>query len=59
LIAAILTLISGVYGEPLTEIPTANMHSIGFVFVVLGRTDLFTGHATCQQRESPAVPRRA
>lgn len=46
LIAAILTLVSGVYGEPLTEIPTTNMHSIGFVSVVLGRTELFTGHAT-------------
>jgi formate/nitrite transporter FocA (FNT family) len=46
LIAAMVTLTSGVYSEPLIEILTANMYTVGFIFVVLGRTELFTEHTT-------------
>jgi formate/nitrite transporter FocA (FNT family) len=46
LIAAMVTLTSGVYSEPLVEILSANMYTIGFLFVVLGRTELFTEHTT-------------
>ena len=46
LIAAMVTLTSGVYSEPLVEILTANMYTVGFIFVVLGRTELFTEHTT-------------
>lgn len=46
LVVAVFTLVGGVYGEPLTEILLANAYTIGFIFVVLGRTELFTEHTT-------------
>jgi formate/nitrite transporter FocA (FNT family) len=57
LIAAMLTLVSGVYSEPLTEILAANMYAVGFVFVVLGRTELSTEHTTLAVL--PVLDRRA
>jgi formate/nitrite transporter FocA (FNT family) len=46
LMAVMLTLVSGVYGEPLTDILLANLYSIGFIFIILGRSELFTEHTT-------------
>ena len=44
--AVLLTLVDGAWGAPLTEIAVANMYAIGFLFVVLGRSELFTEHTT-------------
>ncbi len=44
LMAIMLTLVGGVYGDPLTQILLANLYSVGFILVVLGRSELFTEH---------------
>lgn len=46
LMAIMLTLVTGVYEKPVVEILTANMYAVGFVFVVLGQSELFTEHTT-------------
>jgi formate/nitrite transporter FocA (FNT family) len=46
LMAAMYTLVSGLYGEPLTTILLATLYSVGFIFVILGRSELFTEHTT-------------
>ena len=46
LMATVLTILGGDYGDPLTRILVANMYPIGFVFVILGRSELFTEHTT-------------
>jgi formate/nitrite transporter FocA (FNT family) len=46
LMAAMYTLVSEPWGEPLTTILVANMYAVGFIFVVLGRSELFTEHTT-------------
>ncbi len=40
----VLTLMLPVAPEPLTTFLVANMYSVGFIFVILGRSELFTEH---------------
>jgi formate/nitrite transporter FocA (FNT family) len=44
--AVVLTLTAQTLSSPLTEILVANAYTIGFIFVVLGRSELFTEHTT-------------
>lgn len=46
LMAVILTLSTGSFGDLPTEILLASAYSVGFVFVILGRSELFTEHTT-------------
>ncbi len=46
LMAATYFLVSDAWGEPLTTIAVANIYAIGFLFVILGQTELFTEHTT-------------
>ncbi len=46
LMAVVLTLSAGSYGDLPTEVLLASAYSIGFIFVVLGRSELFTEHTT-------------
>lgn len=46
LMAVILTLSTASYGDLLTEILLASVYSIGFILVILGRSELFTEHTT-------------
>lgn len=46
LMAVILTATQGTLRAPLVELLAANSYAIGFVFVVLGRSELFTEHTT-------------
>lgn len=46
LMAVMLTMTQGVFPAPITEILVANMYSVGFIFVILGRSELFTEHTT-------------
>lgn len=44
--AVLLTLSTGSFGDLGTEILLASAYSIGFIFVILGRSELFTEHTT-------------
>ena len=44
LMAVVLTLSPGGYGDLGTELLLASVYSVGFVFVILGRSELFTEH---------------
>jgi formate/nitrite transporter FocA (FNT family) len=46
LMAVMRTLTEGVLSKPVSEILVAMMYASGFLFVVLGRTELFTEHTT-------------
>lgn len=46
LMAVLLTLIGGAWGEPLTQIVIANAYAVGFIFVIGGQSELFTEHTT-------------
>ncbi len=46
LMAIVYTLAAGVWPEPLVRLLTASMYSVGFVIVVLGRSELFTEQTT-------------
>jgi formate/nitrite transporter FocA (FNT family) len=46
LIAVMHTQAQGVVSRPVLEILSANMYSLGFIFVVLGRSELFTEQTT-------------
>jgi formate/nitrite transporter FocA (FNT family) len=46
LVAAMLTITAGVYDEPLREILAGTVYTVGFIFVILGRSELFTEHTT-------------
>lgn len=46
LMGVILTLSAGSYGDLGTEILLASAYSVGFIFVILGRSELFTEHTT-------------
>jgi formate/nitrite transporter FocA (FNT family) len=46
LMAVILTLSTSGFGDVTTEILLASAYSIGFMFVILGRSELFTEHTT-------------
>jgi formate/nitrite transporter FocA (FNT family) len=46
MMAVLLTLSPVGYGDLTTELLLASVYSIGFVFVILGRSELFTEHTT-------------
>lgn len=46
LMGVILTLSAGSYGDLATELLLASAYSVGFIFVILGRSELFTEHTT-------------
>ncbi|MEO8712794.1 MAG: formate/nitrite transporter family protein [Parafilimonas sp.] len=46
LMTVMLTTFSGVFSEPVVHFIVANMYPLGFIFVVLGRSELFTEHTT-------------
>lgn len=46
LMGVILTLTAGSYGDLQTELLLASAYSVGFIFVILGRSELFTEHTT-------------
>lgn len=46
LMAVILTLSAGSYGDLGTELLLASAYSVGFIFVILGQSELFTEHTT-------------
>ncbi len=46
LVAVMLTLVEGNLSKPVIEILAANMYAIGFIIVVLGRSELFTEQTT-------------
>ncbi|WP_336035542.1 formate/nitrite transporter family protein [Halobacterium yunchengense] len=46
LMAVVATLAAGVWGEPTLELALANAYAVGFLFVVIGRSELFTEHTT-------------
>jgi formate/nitrite transporter FocA (FNT family) len=46
LMGVILTLSAGSYGDLTTELLLASAYSVGFIFVILGRSELFTEHTT-------------
>ncbi len=46
LMTVVLTAFNGVFPEPVVNFLVANMYPIGFIFVVLGRSELFTEHTT-------------
>ncbi len=46
MMAVILTLSPGSFGDLTTELLLASVYSIGFIFVILGRSELFTEHTT-------------
>lgn len=41
-----LTVFNGIFPEPVVRFIVANMYPIGFIFVILGRSELFTEHTT-------------
>jgi formate/nitrite transporter FocA (FNT family) len=57
LMAVMRTLTDGVLAKPVSEILVALMYSAGFLFVVLGRSELFTEHTTLAVL--PVLDRRA
>jgi formate/nitrite transporter FocA (FNT family) len=46
LMAVMITLAEGKLPAPVVEILVANMYAAGYVFVILGRSELFTEHTT-------------
>ena len=46
MMAVVLTLFNGVFPEAVVQVLVANMYPLGFMFVVLGRSELFTEHTT-------------
>jgi formate-nitrite transporter family protein len=46
LMAVIKTLTDGYFSPPAVTLLMANMYAVGFIFVVLGRSELFTEHTT-------------
>jgi formate-nitrite transporter family protein len=46
LMGVMTTLVRGVLPHPVAEILIANMYAVGFLFVILGRSELFTEHTT-------------
>ncbi len=46
LMGVILTLATTGYGNLGTELLLASAYSVGFIFVILGRSELFTEHTT-------------
>ena len=46
LMGVMLTLVGDELPAPVREILVANMYTVGFIFVILGRSELFTEHTT-------------
>lgn len=46
LMAVMLTAVGGELPQGIVRILVANMYTVGFIFVVLGRSELFTEHTT-------------
>ncbi|WP_154660561.1 formate/nitrite transporter family protein [Halopiger goleimassiliensis] len=46
LMAVVLTLSQGGFGDLTTELVLASVYAVGFLFVILGRSELFTEHTT-------------
>jgi formate/nitrite transporter FocA (FNT family) len=46
LMAVLVSLAAGEWSEPVLELALANAYAVGFVFVVIGRSELFTEHTT-------------
>jgi formate/nitrite transporter FocA (FNT family) len=46
LMAVVLTKTEGVLPEPIVSLLVANMYAVGFIFVILGRSELFTEQTT-------------
>ena len=46
MMAVVLTLFNGVFPDPVVHFLVSNMYPLGFMFVVLGRSELFTEHTT-------------
>jgi formate-nitrite transporter family protein len=46
LAAVIVTMAGGVWSEPVVRLIAANAYAVGFILVILGRTDLFTEYTT-------------
>jgi formate-nitrite transporter family protein len=46
LMGVMLTLVKDALPHPIVEMLVANMYAVGFVFVILGRSELFTEHTT-------------
>ena len=46
LMAVMLTMFNDLFPSPVVRLFTANMYPIGFIFVILGRSELFTEHTT-------------
>ncbi|UPV75429.1 formate/nitrite transporter family protein [Halorussus limi] len=44
--AVLLTIVGKGWGDPLTRIVVANAYAVGFIFVIGGRSELFTEHTT-------------
>ena len=57
LMAVMRSLVEGRLAEPVAKILVANMYAVGFLFVVLGRSELFTEHTTLAVL--PVLDRRA
>ncbi|MDP8958868.1 MAG: formate/nitrite transporter family protein [Actinomycetota bacterium] len=57
LMAVMLTLLGGSFPEATTRILLANMYALGFIFVIMGRSELFTEHTTLAVL--PVLGRRA
>lgn len=55
--AIMLTLVEGRLAPPIEEILVASMYSLGFIFVIVGRSELFTEHTTLAVL--PVMDRRA
>ena len=46
LMAVVLTLFKGVFPDPVVHFLVSTMYPLGFMFVILGRSELFTEHTT-------------
>jgi formate/nitrite transporter FocA (FNT family) len=46
LMAVVQTAATGYFSPPVVQLLSANMYAVGFLFVVLGRSELFTEHTT-------------
>ena len=46
LMTVVLTAFTGIFPQPVVKFIVGNMYPIGFIFVVLGRSELFTEHTT-------------
>jgi formate/nitrite transporter FocA (FNT family) len=46
MMAVVLTMFKGVFPDPVVHFLVSNMYPLGFMFVILGRSELFTEHTT-------------